>query len=64
MSALRINNTSNVGRLAGGGKARKSGGVQGKFQPGQSSQVASGARAQLTQSIRGVDALLAIQEVT
>lgn len=61
---MRINNTSNVGGVARGGKTRKSGETQGKFQPGQTSQASSGARTQVTQSIRGVDALLAIQEVS
>ncbi len=60
---MRINNTSNVGRFGRSGKERRSAGVSGKFQPGQTRQASSGTQTRATQSIRGVDVLLALQEV-
>ena len=60
---MRINNNGSVGRLTSGGKTHKSQGTQGKFQPGQTKQAARGTQPAAAQSIRGIDALLAIQEV-
>lgn len=59
---MRISNTRNVGRMTPGDKTHRSQGPQGKFQPGQSAPAAKGRQTGAAQSIRGVDALLAVQE--